>query len=136
MFSSSPRPLTVLTIVALIVGCTAQGVEPTTTTTSSTTTTTSTTSTTSTTLPPTTTTTLPPFTVEGAPSELAAVVEGFYDYVAGRAVQVPPAPEQVVTAITPAAADTPIWGIASVGTFAGQGVATVEMGGDLFLAVY
>jgi polyisoprenyl-teichoic acid--peptidoglycan teichoic acid transferase len=133
-FSLLRRPISSLVVVALVVvACTGETME--TTTTSTTTTTTTTSPSTTTTVPPTTTTTLPPFTVEGAPPELVAVVESFYDYAAGRTTVVPPAPEAVVTAMTPADVETPISGVASVATFHGQGVATVEMDGDLFLAV-
>ena len=82
-----------------------------------------------------TTTTAPAFTIENAPPELTAMIQGFYAYAAGAATQAPPAPEAVLAGITPTPRATPIAGVASVGTFKGQGVATVEMSGDLFLTI-
>ena len=83
----------------------------------------------------TTTTTAPPFTIENAPPELTAVVAGFYGYATGASTEAPPMPEPVLAAITPAPVATPQTGVASVGTFKGHGVATVELNGDLFLVV-
>jgi LCP family protein required for cell wall assembly len=74
-------------------------------------------------------------TIENAPPELLALVEGFYAYATGESSQPPPAPEPVLTAIAPTPVETPLAGVASVGTFKGQGVATVELAGDLFLAI-
>ena len=82
-----------------------------------------------------TTTTAPPFTIENAPPELTALVNSFYLYAAGAQTEAPPMPEPVLAGITPKAAETPQAGVASVGTFKGHGVATVEMAGDLFLMV-
>jgi LCP family protein required for cell wall assembly len=82
-----------------------------------------------------TTTTAPPFTIENAPPELTAVVAAFYAYATGASTEAPPMPEPVLAAITPAPVATPQAGVASVGVFKGQGVATVELNGDLFLVV-
>ncbi len=82
-----------------------------------------------------TTTTAPPFTIENAPPELTALVNSFYLYATGAQTEAPPMPEPVLAGITPKAAETPQAGVASVGTFKGHGVATVEMAGDLFLVV-
>ena len=82
-----------------------------------------------------TTTTAPPFSIENAPPELTALVNSFYLYATGSETKAPPMPEPVLAGITPKAAETPQAGVASVGTFKGQGVATVEMDGDLFLVV-
>jgi len=83
----------------------------------------------------TTTTTAPPFTIENAPPELTALVDSFYLYATGAETNAPPMPEPVLAGIIPTAAETPQVGVASVGTFKGHGVATVEMDGDLFLVV-
>jgi polyisoprenyl-teichoic acid--peptidoglycan teichoic acid transferase len=82
-----------------------------------------------------TTTTAPPFTIENAPPELTALVDSFYLYATGAETEAPPMPEPVLAAITLTPVETPQTGVASVGTFKGQGVATVELDGDLFLAV-
>ena len=116
-------------VTVLVVAC---GSAAPTTTTSTTTTTIP--PTTTSTVPPTTTTTLPPFEVEGAPAELADLVEQFYDFTAGRSNEAPPLPESLAS-ITPVERETPLHGVASVGAFRGHHVATVEMGPDLFLAV-
>jgi LCP family protein required for cell wall assembly len=63
------------------------------------------------------------------------MVASFYDYAAGLSTQAPPAPEPVLAALKPTPVETPVTGVASVGTFQGQGVATVEAEGDLFLAI-
>jgi polyisoprenyl-teichoic acid--peptidoglycan teichoic acid transferase len=83
----------------------------------------------------TTTTTAPPFTIENAPPELTALVNSFYLYATGVATEAPPMPEPVLAGIIPQPVATPQAGVASVGTFKGHGVATVEMAGDLFLVV-
>jgi polyisoprenyl-teichoic acid--peptidoglycan teichoic acid transferase len=83
----------------------------------------------------TTTTTAPPFTIENSPPELTALVNSFYLYATGVATEAPPMPEPVLAGIIPQPVATPQAGVASVGTFKGQGVATVEMAGDLFLVV-
>ena len=118
----------VLLVLAVLAAACNGGAEPTETSPPTTTTT-------STTLPPTTTTTTIPFTVEGAPEGLAASLEAFYAYASGESTTAPAAPEQVVAAITPGEAEGPRTGTASVATFMGQGVAVVEMGSDVFLAV-
>lgn len=118
-------PFLLMAVAVATGSCSNQTVEETTTTTIPVTTTT---------VQPTTTTT-PPVSIENAPPELVALVEAFYDYASGRIAQSPPAPEPVVASITPVSGETPRSGVASVGTFQGQGVATVEMEGDLFLAV-
>ncbi|HEX6946616.1 MAG TPA: LCP family protein [Acidimicrobiia bacterium] len=114
-------------VVATVVGCASAA--PTTTTS-----TTSTSTTTTTTTIPTTTTTLPPFEIEGAPGELAALIEQFYAFTTGESTEAPPLPEPVAS-IEPLPRETPLHGVASVGTFREQQVATVEIGDDLFLAV-
>jgi LCP family protein required for cell wall assembly len=116
--------LSFLAVTVVATACSSETVAETTTTIQLVTTTTQ----------PTTTTTAP-VTIANAPPELVAVVEAFYDYAAGRAAELPSAPETVVASITPQARETPRSGVASIGTFKGQGVATVEMDGDLFLAV-
>jgi LCP family protein required for cell wall assembly len=63
------------------------------------------------------------------------MVEGFYAFASGESTHAPPAPEALLASIKPAPVATPLAGVASVGVFKGQGVATVELGGDLFLAV-
>ncbi len=83
----------------------------------------------------TTTTTTIPVDVEGAPAELVAVIESFYDYSTGETSVAPPAPEQVIAAVTPGEFDVPVSGAASLGIFAEAEVAVVVMDPDLFLAV-
>ncbi|MFZ0014226.1 MAG: LCP family protein [Acidimicrobiia bacterium] len=95
----------------------------------------STTSTTSTTAPTTTTSAVAALTIAEAPPALTEVVEGFYGFAKGTATAEPAAPEQVVAAITPSQTETPTDGTASVGTFAEQATAVVEIGPDVFLAV-
>jgi LCP family protein required for cell wall assembly len=119
------RRLSLLLVALLISACEQEVVETTTTTTVPTTTSTV----------GTTTTTIPPLTIENAPPELVAVIEDFYEYAGGAAGEPPRAPEPVLAGIVPTPRETPRAGVASVGTFKGQGVATVEMSGDLFLAV-
>jgi polyisoprenyl-teichoic acid--peptidoglycan teichoic acid transferase len=121
------RRLPILLVLAVFAAACGPEVAETTTTTTTPATTTST--------APTTTAAIPPFTIENAPPELTAMVEGFYAYRTGAGTQMPPAPEPVLAGITPAPVATPRSGVASVGTFKGQGVATVEMGGDLFLTI-
>jgi LCP family protein required for cell wall assembly len=94
---------------------------------------TSTTTSTTTTVP--TTTTLPPVRVDNAPPELAEVIDAFYDWASTGETEPPPMVEPVLSSITPAPRETPATGFASVATFRGHGVATVEAGGDLFLLV-
>jgi polyisoprenyl-teichoic acid--peptidoglycan teichoic acid transferase len=120
------RRLSLLLLVALLIAaCEQEVVETTTTTTVPTTTTTV----------GTTTTTIPPLTIENAPPELVAVIEAFYEYAGGAAIEPPSAPEPVLAGISPTPRETPRAGVASVGIFKGHGVAKVEMSGDLFLAV-
>lgn len=121
------RRLSLMVLVAVLVAACEQEVVETTTTSSTLPTTTTTVAT--------TTTTIPPFTIENAPPELVTVIEAFYDYASGAASEPPLAPEQVLAGITPTPTETPRAGVASVGLFKGQGVATVEMEGDLFLGV-
>lgn len=90
---------------------------------------------TSTTAPTTTTSTVEPFEIASAPSALADVVEGFYAFATGAATDLPSAPEQLLSVITPAPADTPTTGTAAIGTFGGEGIAVVEMAPDMLLAV-
>jgi LCP family protein required for cell wall assembly len=113
-------------LVLVVTACSAETLDTTTTSRETTTTSTSL---------PATTTTIPTLAIDNAPPELLAMVEGFYDYATGASKEAPPAPEPVVAAIKPAPVETPLAGVASVGTFKGQGVATVELDGDLFLAV-
>ncbi len=89
---------------------------------------------TTTTAPPTTTTTIP-FTVEGAPKGLTALVEDFYGYAAAELEKPPRMAGTVLDSIVPKEQSTPRTGVASVGTFKDVKVATVEVGDDLFLAV-
>jgi LCP family protein required for cell wall assembly len=86
-------------------------------------------------MPPTTTSTIPPLTIEGAPPELTAAVDTFYQYVSGNSTVAPRAPEPVLATIVPSPVESPRTGVASVATFSNQQIATVEMGGDLFLAI-
>jgi LCP family protein required for cell wall assembly len=120
------RRLSLLLVLGLVTTACAPEAEP--TTTSRVTTTTSTT----TTQP---TTTVPTVAIQNAPAELSAMVEGFYAYATGESTEPPPAPEPVLAAIKPTPTDTPLAGVSSVGTFTGQGVATVELDDDLFLAI-
>jgi LCP family protein required for cell wall assembly len=94
-----------------------------------------TTTTTSTTLPPTTTTSTVPYSLGDAPEGLTTAVEGFYRYATGISEQAPVAPQQVIDTITPAEGSFPESGSVSLGTFAGEAVAVVESGPDVFLAV-
>ncbi|MGH8872267.1 MAG: LCP family protein [Acidimicrobiia bacterium] len=123
------RRLTVLLVVAVSVVACNQETETTISTTQPGSTTTVGPTTT------TTTTTIPPVRIENAPPELVSLVESFYEYASGTKTEAPPAPEPVLASITPTPVETPRAGVASVGIFKGQGVATVEMDGDLFLAV-
>lgn len=119
------RPIhAALLVIALVAAsCSGETAETTTSSIAPTTTTT------------TTTTTLPPVSVENAPPELAAVIDAFYEYAASRDPVAPPMVEPVMASIAPTPRDTPATGVASVAAFKGQGVATVETGGDLFLLV-
>lgn len=126
------RSVHIVTMLAVVSLSACSAAAPTTTTTTSTTL--PTTTSTSTTTPTTTTTTIPPFSVDGAPPELTAVIEAFYDFSAGRSAEMPPVPEPVAATLAPVERDTPRHGSASVGVIHGQSVATVVMGEDLFLA--
>ena len=119
-----------LVLVLTAIACSAE-TQDTTTTSRATTTSTSSTTTTQ----PTTTTTVPTLAIENAPPRLVKLVEHFYKYATGEAKKAPAAPKPVVASIKPAPAETPLKGVASVGKFKGQRVATVELDGDLFLAV-
>lgn len=124
------RSLQIFSIfLALVTAACAAAAPATTSTTTSTSTTT-----TSSTLPPTTTTTIPPFTIEGAPAELSALIESLYEFSAGRSSDGPPLP-QGMQGITPIERETPRTGTASLGSFGGQTVATVLLNDDLILAV-
>lgn len=130
------RRLFALSLASSLVFAACSSEEQVATTTSTSTTTSSTTSTsTTTTLPPTTTTTVP-VTIEGATPELAAVIDGFYDYALGESTITPPAPAPVLATLQPGSATAaPRTGIASIGVFRQAQVAAVEMGDDVFLLV-
>ena len=98
-------------------------------------TTTTSTTTSTTTIPPTTTTTLPPRSIEGATPELVDVIDAFYDFAANRSEEAPAAAEPIVASMTRGSVETPSTGVASIGAFKEQAIATVEAGGDLFLLV-
>lgn len=120
-------PTLLLAIVVALAACSTEEPIATTTTAEATTTT-------STTIP-TTTTTVVSVSVGGAPPGLASVVEDFYVYATGGSSSAPPAPPAVIAAVEPAEADIPVEGEAAVASFAGQQIAVVEMGADVFLAV-
>jgi polyisoprenyl-teichoic acid--peptidoglycan teichoic acid transferase len=122
------RILSILISFALLSSCTAE-VAPTTTS-SSTTTTQATTTTTQ----PTTTTTVP-FVVEGAGAELTALVDAFYTYVTAGSDTPPAMPAELLASIAPTPGETPDSASATGAIFKEQGVAVVEAGNDLFLAV-
>lgn len=122
------RTLSILLSLAVVSACTAE-VAPTTTS-SSTTTTQATTTTTQ----PTTTTT-PPFVVEGAGAELTSLVDTFYAYATGESDTPPTMPAELLASIVPVSAEAPLAASATGAVFKGQGVAVVEAGNDLFLAV-
>ncbi len=123
------RPFHALLLVLALVAAACSG-ETAETTTSSTSTTTTTT-----TIPPTTTTTIPPPSIEGATPELSAVIDAFYDFAATRSEEPPAAVEPILASMTPQSIETPSTGVASMGAFKEQAIATVEAGGDLFLLV-
>ncbi|MBW3667223.1 MAG: LCP family protein [Actinobacteria bacterium] len=129
-----PRPfqIVLLSLAVVAAACTGETAE-TTTTASTTTTTSTTTSTTTTTIP--TTTTLPPPSIDGATPELVEVIDAFYDFAATRSEEPPPAAEPILAAMTRQSIETPSTGVASMGAFKEQAIATVEAGGDLFLLV-
>lgn len=126
------RSIQIVSVFTALATAACATAAPTTTSTTSSTTTTSTS--TSTTVPPTTTTTIPPFTIEGAPPELTALIEGFYEYSSGRSLEAPALPEGMA-GLTPVERETPRNGNASVASFHGQMVGTVQMDDDLLLAV-
>lgn len=132
-----PRPfqIVLLSLAVVAAACTGEAAETTTTTTSTTTTTTTstTTPTTTTTIP--TTTTLPPPSIDGATPELVEVIDAFYDFAANRSEEPPAAAEPILAAMARQSIETPSTGVASMGAFKEQAIATVEAGGDLFLLV-
>jgi polyisoprenyl-teichoic acid--peptidoglycan teichoic acid transferase len=123
------RTLSILISLAVLSACTAEVVQ--TTTTSSTTTTTQATTTTT---QPTTTTTVP-FVVEGAGAELTALVDAFYAYVTAESDAPPIMPAELLASIAPTPGEAPETASATGAVFKGQGVAVVEAGNDLILAV-
>lgn len=92
------------------------------------------TSSTTTSTDPTTSTTAP-MSIEGSTPELTLLIQDFYSYATISSTTAPPMPEEVLQAIAPAEQPAPSSGVASTATFAGSGVATVEVGDDVFLAV-
>ena len=125
----SRRILSILAPLALLSACTAEVVPtpPPVSTTSST-------QSTSTTTQPTTTTTAP-FVVEGAGAELTALVDAFYSYVTAESDAPPIMPAELLASITPTPGEVPVTASASGAVFKGQGVAIVESGNDIMLAV-
>lgn len=120
--------IAVLTLTITIVSCSSAAAPPQTSLGGS--------PTTSTTLSSTTTTTLAPeLEVDGAPTDMVAVLRGFYEYATGVSDEPPSAIPEVVESLPLAPAPTPLTGVASIGQFAGQSVATVEAETDLFLMV-
>ena len=127
------RRLSVLFVLVIVVtACSPDAGE---TTTTRETTTTATPPTTTTTIPPTTTTTIPPFTVKGAPTTVEKMVNHFYRYATGDIANPPRMSRPILAQIEPTPAKTPRSGVASVGLFKKQAVATVMMNDDLFLMV-
>jgi polyisoprenyl-teichoic acid--peptidoglycan teichoic acid transferase len=127
------RRLCVVLVLAVI--ATACSPEVADTTSRATTTTSTTQPPTTTTVPPTTTTTIPPFQVKGAPTTVEKMVNHFYRYATGDIANPPRMSRPILAQIKPAPANTPRSGVASVGDFKNQGVATVMMKDDLFLMV-
>lgn len=83
---------------------------------------------------PTTTTTIA-VALQGSTPELTALIRAFYNYASG-AVDIPPEmPATVLAQITPASGISERSGTASIATFKGDQVATVEVGADVFLAI-
>jgi polyisoprenyl-teichoic acid--peptidoglycan teichoic acid transferase len=126
------RRLSVLLVLVLVATACSPEAEETTTTRETTTTTTPTTTTT---VPLTTTTTIPPFTVKGAPTTVEKMVNHFYRYATGDVPNPPRMSRPILAQIKPAPAKTPRSGVASVGVFKKQRIATVQMKDDLFLMV-
>jgi len=91
--------------------------------------------TTTTTIPPTTTTTIAPLSIEGAPPELAKVIEDFYIYGTGSSDIQPKAPKAVLDSMLATEAEVPVSGTAALANFKDQGIAVAELGQDVFLAV-
>lgn len=90
----------------------------------------------STTTPSTTTTAAPPvIEIADAPAEVVQLVRDFYAFATGESAHEPAAIPEVLGSVPLTAAATPSSGVASVGQFLGQGVATVEAGSDLFLLI-
>lgn len=84
----------------------------------------------------TTTTTQPPLVdIQGAPEEIVQVVRDFYAFATGDSDVEPAVIPDVLGNLPRTQATTPSAGVASLGTFSGQGVATVEADSDLFLLV-
>jgi len=128
----SSRILPLLAVLCLVfVSCSPDEEAVTTTTTIPTTTTTEPTTTTT---EPTTTTT-EPVVIEGAPEELTALVRAFYLFASGQTPAAPTLPVELLATVPRVEVDYPHSGTAAVGTFLEQSVATIEMEGDLFLAV-
>ena len=122
------RTLPILISLALLSACTAEVVP---TKTSSTTTTTQPTTTTT---QPTITTTAP-FVVEGAGAELTALVDTYYSYVTAESDAPPMMAPDLLASISPTPGDVPATASATGAVFKGHGVAVVESGNDLMLAV-
>ncbi len=122
------RTLPILISLALLSACTAE-VMP-----AKTSSTTTTTRPTTTTTGPTTTTTAP-FVVEGAGTELTALVDTFYSYVTAESDAPPVMAAELLASISPTPAEVPATASATGTVFKGHGVAVVESGNDLMLAV-
>ncbi|MFP3881833.1 MAG: LCP family protein [Actinomycetota bacterium] len=90
---------------------------------------------TTTTTEPTTTTTAPSIEIEGASRGVTVLVRDFYAYASGESTDRPPAPEEVLAAISPGEIDLTYRGSAETGVFDEQRLAVVEVGSDVFLAV-
>ncbi len=127
------RRLSVLFVLVIVVTACSPDAEEATTTRETTPPTTS--PPTTTTIPPTTTTTIPPFTVKGAPATVEKMVNHFYRYATGDIANPPRMSRPILAQIEPTPAKTPRSGVASVGVFKKQAVATVVMNDDLFLMV-
>ncbi len=96
----------------------------------------SSTSSSSTTTSSTTTTTTPPLVeIDGAPAEVVDLVRAFYAFATGTTDSEPAATPGVLEILPRTPVSTPVSGVASLGQYSGQGVATVEVESDLFLLV-
>jgi LCP family protein required for cell wall assembly len=122
-----------LALVIVVTACSPEAEES--ATTRETTTSTTIPPTTTTTVPPTTTTTVLPFEVKGAPTTVEKMVNHFYRYATGDIANPPRMSRPILAQIKPEPAKTPRSGVASVGVFKNQGIATVMMKDDLFLMV-